>query len=118
MKGETIKMKFLGLVIVKQKDYEELERDYRFFRKICVEKNQIINEKNKKIMELLSSKADERNAVKLAKINEICDNRFKKLKAFNEEIEKFAQEINSTKKCISKKRILEKIERIQKNSLL
>lgn len=107
-------MKFLGLVIVKRKDYEELERDYRFFRKITVEKNQIINEKNAKIMELLSSKADERNVVKLAKLNEICDNRFKKLKAFNEEIERFAQEINSSKKCISKKRILEKLKEFKK----
>lgn len=107
-------MKFLGLVIVKRKDYKELVRDYKFFRTCCVEKNQIINEKNAKIMELLSSKADERNAVKLAKLNEICDNRFKKLKAFNEEIEKFAIEINSTKKCVSKKRILEKLNEFKK----
>lgn len=107
-------MKFLGLVIVKQKDYEELERDYKFFRMRCVEKNQIINEKNAKIMELLSSKADEQNTHKLAKIHEICDNRFKKLKAFNEEIEKFAMEINMAKKCISKKRVLEKLKEFKK----
>ena len=80
----------------------------------CVEKNRIINEKNAKIRELLSSKADEQNVYKLAKINKICDNRFKKLKAFNEEIEKFAMEINSTKKCISKKRILEKLKEFKK----
>ena len=107
-------MKFLGIVMLKKEDYEELLRDYKFFRTCCVEKNQIINEKNAKIMELLSSKADERNVVKLAKLNEICDNRFKKLKAFNEEIERFAQEINSSKKCISKKRILEKLKEFKK----
>lgn len=107
-------MKILGFRIVKNKDLEELESNYRYFRRCCNEKNQIINEKNKKIMELLSSKADEQNTVKLEKINEICDNRFKKLKAFNEEIEKFAQEINRAKKCISKKRILEKLKEFKK----
>lgn len=100
--------------ILSSKQYNELLRQNEYYKKLTVEKIQTINEKNKKIMGLLSSKADERNAVKLAKINEICDNRFKKLKAFNEEIEKFAQEINSTKKCISKKRILEKLKEFKK----
>ena len=107
-------MKFLGLVIVKQTDYEEFENEHKYYVRNCIEKNQIIMEKDKKIMELLSSKADEQNTHKLAKINEICDNRFKKLKAFNEEFEKFAMEINSTKKCISKKRILEKLKEFKK----
>lgn len=107
-------MKILDLRIVKNKNYENLEDAYRYYRSENIEKNRIINEKNAKIMELLSSKADEQNTHKLAKIHEICDNRFKKLKAFNEEIEKFAMEINSTKKCISKKRILEKLKEFKK----
>lgn len=100
--------------ILSSKQYKELLRQNEYYKRMTVEKNQIINEKNAKIMELLSSKADEQNVYKLAKINKICDNRFKKLKAFNEEIEKFVMEINSTKKCISKKRIVEKLKEFKK----